>query len=60
MKSSTGGKWTLTRPDKAPLEFDQGATAIEWVARNRKDNKGAKLYDPEGKLILTVGQPSPN
>jgi len=54
------GKWTLVREGKSNLEFDNSATAIEWVAHNRKDNKGAKFYDPEGKLILTVGQPSPN
>lgn len=54
------GKWTLVREGKSNLEFDNSATAIEWVAHNRKDNKGAKLYDPEGVLRLTVGETTPD
>jgi len=51
------GKWIVRAPNKADREFDNGADAMAWLAKNRRELRQAKLFNPEGKVYLTVGQP---
>lgn len=52
--------WTLKRPNKADLEFETAEDAIRWLARFRLVAKDAKLFNPDGKLTLTMGNPQPD